>query len=113
MEMASYRVPECRISTKVREESVKCSARFSRSGMKRFHGKDEAYARWLAENPDGWVVSNYDEGPGTAPVLHRATCSRIGAHGGKPDSGESFTRSWEKVCFSGKGRDSPPVASNW
>ena len=40
--------------------------------MEVFHNQDEAYARWRAEHPQGYVLNVRDDRP---PALHRAGCT--------------------------------------
>jgi hypothetical protein len=57
-----------------------------------FHHQDEAYARWRADHPAGYVLNVR---PGDPPALHRATCRSLRAVGST--RGKSST-SIPKVC---------------
>lgn len=62
--------------------------------MKLFANDDAAYLRWIAENPEGFVL-NVERLPRPAYlILHRATCTTIV----KPrDDGAYTDRSYQKV----------------
>lgn len=60
-------------------------------------GNDEAYLRWLDENPDGYVVNTHRSINPKYMILHEATCGMIKSTNGIPPGG--FTeRNYIKIC---------------
>jgi hypothetical protein len=60
-----------------------------------FHHQDEAFARWRADHPAGYVLA---VAPDRVPTLHRAGCG--GLRGGR--SGRVLTRT-PRVCAPDRG----------
>jgi serine/threonine-protein kinase len=62
-----------------------------------FIGNDEAYLRWLDENPGGYVVNTHRSVNPNYMVLHRATCGMIKSTQGIPTGGYT-ERGYIKIC---------------
>lgn len=63
--------------------------------MRCFVNDDAGYLGWLAAHPDGFVINTFRK-PGPAYlVLHRATCSTIGA---TPANRRQWTVAYAKIC---------------
>lgn len=62
-----------------------------------FRDDDRGYERWLAGNPDLFVVNAERTPRPSYLVLHRATCRPIG---GTPARGVRWTADYIKVCGS-------------
>jgi hypothetical protein len=57
---------------------------------------DDAYLRWLAQHPRGYVINCYRDPTPDYLILHRATCETIR---GRPARGQTWTCSeYSKVC---------------
>jgi hypothetical protein len=67
--------------------------------MQLFRDDDQAYVRWRAANPEGFVVNSYREPSAKYLMLHRATCGHIASHKSEP---WHWTRDWVKVCAPGR-----------
>lgn len=57
---------------------------------------DGTYLKWLAENPDSFVLTSNRSLSPRHTVIHRATCTRISTLSGNAKPG-GFTRSYIKV----------------
>jgi serine/threonine protein kinase len=67
------------------------------SGAIEFTGNDEAYLRWLDENPNGYVVNTHRSINPNYMVLHKAACGMIrSTHGITP--GGYTERGYIKIC---------------
>lgn len=64
-----------------------------------FIGDDEAYLRWLDENPKGFVINTHRSVNPNYMVLHRATCGMIKSAQGSPPGGYT-ERGYIKICSS-------------
>lgn len=64
-----------------------------------FIGNDEAYLRWLDENPGGYVVNTHRSVNPNYMVLHKATCEMIKSTQGIPPGGYT-ERGYIKICSS-------------
>lgn len=60
-----------------------------------FDHDDDAYRRWLAANPEGYVVNCGRPAVTSYIVLHRASCYSIS---GTPSRGSTWTIAYRKVC---------------
>lgn len=60
-----------------------------------FDHDDGAYLRWLATNPNGFVVNCGRPAQASYIVLHRAGCGSIN---GTPARGSTWTVAYRKVC---------------
>ena len=60
-----------------------------------FDNDDEAYLRWLAINPNGFVVNCGRPAQASYAVLHPAGCGSIS---GTPARGRTWTVAYRKVC---------------
>ena len=47
------------------------------NGFTQFVNDDDGYLRWLAQNPDGFVVNSNRVPVGSYLILHRASCKWI------------------------------------
>jgi serine/threonine protein kinase len=62
-----------------------------------FISDDEAYLRWLDENPGGYVVNTHRSVNPNYMVLHKATCGMIKSTQGIPPGGYT-ERNYIKIC---------------
>lgn len=63
-----------------------------------FDDGDVSYLRWLASNPEGYVLNTLRSKPATYMTLHRATCSSISEYHPNASSGAFTEREYIKVC---------------
>jgi hypothetical protein len=63
--------------------------------MERFVDDDAGYLRWVAQNPDGYVLNTYRQPAASYLKLHRATCGTIND---RPARGDNWTVDYQKVC---------------
>jgi hypothetical protein len=62
-----------------------------------FVDEDDAYLRWVAAHPEGFVLNTNRSPRADYLMLHRATCHTIS---GEPARGSQWTRDYMKVCGS-------------
>jgi hypothetical protein len=63
-----------------------------------FDSDDESYQRWLAANPDGYVINTGRGKPPSYMVLHRARCRKISDYNKVAREGGFTERDLIKVC---------------
>ena len=65
--------------------------------VERFIDDDAGYMKWVARNPDGFVLNTYRRPSPGYLKLHRATCRTINDH---PARGDRWTADYQKICGS-------------
>ena len=64
-----------------------------------FRKNDKGYLKWIARNPDGYVVNTRREFDPDYVVLHRASCPSMRIYRGMADNPGGFTeRGYLKLC---------------
>jgi organic hydroperoxide reductase OsmC/OhrA len=63
--------------------------------LHRFVDDDEGYLKWVASNPDGYVLNTARASRRDYLVLHRADCAKMS---GEPPNGGTWTTAMVKIC---------------
>ena len=66
--------------------------------VEEFTDNDEKYQKWLAQNPNGFVVNTPRNRSTDYMVLHRATCSLIRNYTEMAQPGGFTERQYIKIC---------------
>ena len=67
------------------------------SGMPQFINDDPGYMRWLARNPDGWVLNAHRNPTARYLVIHRSACRTISRPGVRYTTGGYLKRCDQEV----------------
>ncbi len=57
-----------------------------------FSNRDEDYAKWLTEHPNGFVVNSGTPPTATYLVLHRSKCTQIDGSDGKTTTSHQYSK---------------------
>ena len=68
------------------------------SMVEMFDNNDDLYQKWLAENPDGFVINTTRDYSKDYMVLHKATCSSISKYTNMAQPGGFTERRYIKIC---------------